>query len=561
MPRRKLKASGKVSDVYGIKNAVSRIASVQGLSLREKAGLVTPYTDMIKKVIYVPPLDAYAEPGAIKLWLGYVYHEVGHHHPDLQDLLEIRKEKKIDPEGSLSRTLNCLEDIRNDRQWAEDYPGARQVISFLQGYHIVEADERLKAEGFPEGPEPELFAGTLGLSYQFRSETFQKELHAPVQSLLTNHPQFSNLLRFLPDLREMRTGQDVYDLACKIVDEEEGEGSSAAQENSPGYEGEGEERKGSVGDMSKDEDGNERARDMARKFSPHNHDPKENTDRSDDLQKQFDVPEGAGDWKPHENQIVMKAGEDEPIEYIVDHIGRGSKLSSACRRLLQSKMQTLKTYNHLSGKLSRRDLPRVLNQEFDVFNRYKPQVDPRGTAVYILMDASGSMAGHKFNVAAASCVLLSEALTPLGIPNYTACFTERGYDSNYTYVVKSWNERPSRDTLVRRFSWVNNYLHQNADGESVLTAYRELMSRQEPRKVLIVLSDGQPASDLSHRYNVPQHLRDVIAMVSKSVECYGIGINSNAVQDYYPEYTVLEDASELQAKLFEVVKTKVIHTV
>jgi cobaltochelatase CobT len=105
-------------------------------------------------------------------------------------------------------------------------------------------------------------------------------------------------------------------------------------------------------------------------------------------------------------------------------------------------------------------------------------------------------------------------------------------------------------------------LCENADGESILIQSSELMKQKQARKIMIVLSDGAPsapdAKD-SHR-GCDTYTRDVIQQIERDglIEIYAIGIADRSVSEFYSNYDVINDASELESKLLNVLKNKFI---
>jgi cobalamin biosynthesis protein CobT len=188
-----------------------------------------------------------------------------------------------------------------------------------------------------------------------------------------------------------------------------------------------------------------------------------------------------------------------------------------------------------------------------VFKRKIHGVSNKGIAVMVLGDCSGSMQGKEYDCMAAGAILLNEAITPLGIPCNISLFTD-DYKSRH-FIVKDFEERRHRNDLLKDFYKVQSHMGCNSDGEAVLWAYKLLKQRKEERKLLIVLSDGLPASTASG--DAFTYTQDVVAMVSKDIECYGIGIQSNSVRQFYPDHTVLNDPSELEDCLLEVIKQRV----
>jgi len=117
-------------------------------------------------------------------------------------------------------------------------------------------------------------------------------------------------------------------------------------------------------------------------------------------------------------------------------------------------------------------------------------------------------------------------------------------------IYKDFNERI--DAIVRkRMAYAmnaQNDLCQNIDGESLLYAVDRLSKQREKRKVVIVLSDGQPAGC----HNAGAHLRYAVKRVEASgIECIGIGIKDDSVERYYPKHVVLEELEALPALVMQ----------
>jgi len=164
------------------------------------------------------------------------------------------------------------------------------------------------------------------------------------------------------------------------------------------------------------------------------------------------------------------------------------------------------------------------------------------------------MSGSKFSATAAAVSLLNDACSPLGIPIKIAAFTERSPKCEH-YIVKEYDQRVTNDSILSDYCKISQKLHQNADGESIMWAARDLILRPEERKILVVLSDGSPASDNAgdcFTYTV-----DVVAHWSKYMELYGIGILDSTVDRIYPESTVLKKTYELETCLLDLIKKKI----
>jgi cobaltochelatase CobT len=98
---------------------------------------------------------------------------------------------------------------------------------------------------------------------------------------------------------------------------------------------------------------------------------------------------------------------------------------------------------------------------------------------------------------------------------------------------------PWRRTRPRLLAMLDGeLLKENVDGEALLWAFERLRRRTEPRRLLVVISDGAPRDDSTVALNDPgyleRHLRQAIEAIESgsSVELLAIGIGHN-VGDYY----------------------------
>jgi len=78
-------------------------------------------------------------------------------------------------------------------------------------------------------------------------------------------------------------------------------------------------------------------------------------------------------------------------------------------------------------------------------------------------------------------------------------------------------------------------------------ATQRLLKRPERRKILIVLSDGEPAFYGSGGGGLAKrHCKHAVEMAEKmGVETIGIGIMDDAVKHYYPKHVVLKKLEDL----------------
>jgi cobalamin biosynthesis protein CobT len=88
-------------------------------------------------------------------------------------------------------------------------------------------------------------------------------------------------------------------------------------------------------------------------------------------------------------------------------------------------------------------------------------------------------------------------------------------------------------------------LSHNLDGEAVLWQANRIAQRPEKRRVMFVLSDGNPEGSVDNAQGA-RYLKEAVQRVLASgIEIYGIGMDSAAVRGFYPEHWVCSDMQDL----------------
>lgn len=143
--------------------------------------------------------------------------------------------------------------------------------------------------------------------------------------------------------------------------------------------------------------------------------------------------------------------------------------------------------NRRRGELNTNDLYKLKNRDYNIFIK---RGNPRNTdyVFYILVDGSGSMSGDKFTEALRACSVLEESLK--GIANVKIVMFD--YDGDVRHrVIKGFKEL-NKGNASWTFSNKQRSGSCNMDGFSIRVATKELLKRNERRKILFTLSDGQP---------------------------------------------------------------------
>lgn len=241
-----------------------------------------------------------------------------------------------------------------------------------------------------------------------------------------------------------------------------------------------------------------------------------------------------------------------------------TNLPAKVRAFLLSRKVAKYSTGYRSGKLDTNRLTDVLRNRDDVFRR-KESVRMVNTAVYLLVDASGSMCGSNYTKACAAGIMLAEALQGVKVNIEIAGFTEfgMGQDTLIHETVCRFGQRFVRERAVSTFAKLGNALNENADGENLLYAYHRIKQQDEERKLIIIISDGQPSAG-GHPNNAGSRgaqgafCKQVAKQIDedKNVELWAIGIGGH-VPTFYKNFVSLGH-SGLETTLLDLVKRTLV---
>ena len=543
--------------------AMSNMCNTVGLSLRFlEEGDKQPWTDMIRKIVYVP-LPRYSwNQHEINEWRSLAWHEVGHHHPSQAELIELMISQEIASNSPLGTLINCIDDVWQERITTMDYPGAGRTLSYGQGCAIKTGIRAIKESGVGEFP-PSLVKG-LQLAYAAR-RSWQPDVQDALPELeaLIGGTEYPHLVDRVNNIQNHPTPALECINICKEMLRDMGidpESEEAKGKPEPS-EGEGDEGKGQPGkDSLLTPAEAEALNEMMEKLGMDVHAIK--SEHSDEEHEDYELPEA--DWYgeyipyPPENILHEYPDTDDKRPARCKTFDRKHKATQAVgyrvARLFQTAAQTGVEFQQKRGRITPRHLTRGALGDPRVFSRKAPRIDNQA-ATYLLCDLSGSMAGEKLTAMVAAVGNLSYALQVAGVPFKVAGFTEEE-PYCYQYIIKDWKDMYSWEVMRDRFASVN--LSQNADGDNLMHAFNELTGRVEKRKILIVLSDGQPCAD--RQGDVDTYVKNVTKYIegSGAVELYGVGIMTRAVTKYYNDHVVLNNSNEIEECLTQVVKSKLI---
>lgn len=142
-----------------------------------------------------------------------------------------------------------------------------------------------------------------------------------------------------------------------------------------------------------------------------------------------------------------------------------------------------------------------------LFTKSKDPEDKSNMAVTVLIDESGSMHGSRIERAKEAAICITEIFAKLGIPTYTLGFTAdtNGADVVHNHYTNWKNTKADRWSLTAIDAKANNF-----DGYSIRYAAELLNLRGESHKVLVVISDGEPAAYAYHNMDGYRDTKDAI---------------------------------------------------
>ncbi len=201
----------------------------------------------------------------------------------------------------------------------------------------------------------------------------------------------------------------------------------------------------------------------------------------------------------------------------------------------------------------------------------------RDVAVTLLIDRSGSMAGRKIELARLCASALCDALTQLSFDCEVL-----GYCSLESAPMQQLYERQRADGAdLRRYNRFVERLdlkvykrfgatdmsgiaaidcgYENPDGEALAWAAARLADHPAGRRILMVLSDGYPSTGDGDPQVLRSDLRERVAAIGKrGIELVGIGVLTDAVEDFYPHNVVVSRLAQLPSTVFSVLSSMLL---
>lgn len=289
----------------------------------------------------------------------------------------------------------------------------------------------------------------------------------------------------------------------------------------------------------------------------------------------YDVVQKARDLGTHDEAVILRHTMDthnQKNRALINRLARKLEAALKARILFHTERDVE------DGTLDTNRLARVVAKpDRRTIYRQVKSTQARNATVSLLIDNSGSMRGRPVLTAAIAADVLALTLERCGVPCEILGFTTANWKggkaraawmeagrpvnpgrlNDLAHIVYKDAATPWRKArLSLALATKDSILKENIDGEALLWATSRLAQRPEPRKILMVISDGAPVDDSTLSANDPQylerHLRHVVKTLTdrKAVELHAIGIGHD-VTHTYPSAVTIRDVEELGPVLLD----------
>lgn len=226
---------------------------------------------------------------------------------------------------------------------------------------------------------------------------------------------------------------------------------------------------------------------------------------------------------------------------------------------LAKQIKEIRTYN-TGGKQSG-----LFTGKLDKKNLYKYKTDPKifcnnnykikemDLAFGCVLDESGSMYGEKIKNGRIVMILLHEVLTSLGINHSIIGHSSEGTYQSIIYKYYQFKEE-AYFSLEKPYNLVTASARScNCDSGALYYMQKVIKRVQNKDKIVIIFSDGQPTecTDLDL-------VNQVKAMEKDGIHVIGVGINFEAIKDYYPDNANGKNLKEMVDIVVSILKRYVL---
>lgn len=571
--------------------------------------------------IWLPALHSGVTPEQYATLKHYVAHEVD--HVRFTDF-EVGKDNPNCQESIFGACINMVEDLRVEKKGSEEFLGDRINSGNVQSTRIEEIGKGMPTRLATAGPDQAMLRQGLPLlewSHKHWSNMYPAVSGSAklFEDACNGDPITKKYMEKFREgdydaaLKSVASTEDAIKLAEKISKEvygvdpdeerqkvkearekaakekgEKGEGKDDGEEEGEGEnEGEGKEGKEGEGkDDKKDKGKKLRDKDATVDFSSLMPDPHTTAQatrhalhinyKKEDMLAGTYNPALKDDYKvwPRDAKGSSFRGYGHNAAWYLNEMHSvirrtNPNFAHKVRTILQVRAKDRVQYGVKRGMLNQGALHRlsVLDAPHYAERVFKKRIvnDVLDSAVFLLVDQSGSMGGCKFTHAAVAASMMNEVIgNVLHIPTFIASFTDWGSnpsgngDRCNIHVHREW-----RDQLLNNEKLLSSFANAaqigmsgNADGDAIMWAYHKIAGMKQKRKLIIVFSDGSPAG--GGRGDEAWYTKRVIEGIEKDtpVNIVGIGLMDRNVTHYYKENYVINKIDALEEALLSTIEGK-----
>ena len=548
---------------HPLKNALPIVAAAYG----EKFGVKVliqgqdAFTDGERIVIPTANPD---DPHYQQIAWGYLAHEAAHIRHTNFEMVQKASSKPI-----RKALLNIIEDVRIENELAKDYPGTRRSISQVIEY-MVDTQQMC----VPEQLEPASnlqawllfrlrchFLGQKALTplYQAVDERVRQLFPAAAMSRL------SAMLTAVPSL--VSTGE-VLKLVDAIVsmleeesrppqDESDADGGDDIGQDASNYSNNSSDSQtpeadsSAMGDAAEtgDSDNSDQADNLrqALEASAAQFEPDTFAQVAEVLSEQAEGHQGVTPLSLPQAEHAMLG--DEAI--LTLSASESAQIRARLRGMVQSSQDNRNHAKRHGLRVATHRLAASQAGESRLFIQRQPRIAPNA-AVHLLVDISGSMGkpigeGNRkyFHVANEAALALAMALEGIpGVVPAVSYFPGIHQEVSIALLPKQsvrhraacFDQKPRGCTPMAQAMWF---------------AANSLLAQKQKRKLMIVLTDGDP-DDWAATHDIVDRCR------RSGFELLGIGIQTRSVEKFFPQSIVINDVKDLKRELFEVTQQLLI---
>ncbi|MBC7949006.1 MAG: VWA domain-containing protein [Chitinophagaceae bacterium] len=489
------------------------------------------------------------------LMTGLVFHEIGHKNYT----------KGGRPDGLLGDMMNVIEDVRVDKETIKARPGTCFNLEAVTTHYVNKGSlepanlahallGKVMAYGFGRVLKHKSILPLETLCNEMMDDAFGQEFIDDVDAIIK-------------DIPKLRSTRDTTVMAQKLIDllinppsqqKQQQAGSQELQQQSQKGKGNGTGKK----QATKPDDQKQEQDDTKVSGSGGNGAGKGGGKRPtpEEIAEMLKNKTGYGDLSALIRSELDDIAESTPSSKLagipmlpdigrlkanygkldeVEAISAASRMRARMMGMLQSIKMQPKSFGLSGRKLANERLVRMATGDPRIFKK-KTETKEVNTAIVVLLDLSGSMNG-RYEVANAAAFALHTTL--FGLKGVSICSMEFSGKDNEPEVnmLVDFGKKPKSE----------NFNHHPFDGTPTDTAIwagrATLLHRPEPRKIILILTDGCP--DDSHETKAATK-----RTVQDGIEIAAIGIMANSVKHYWDNHKIIETIQELPSAMFGIME-------